>query len=50
MVLTEKLTAPVGGWTARRPVARGIPRISRNRAKQMTRPENLPVQEPPHAG
>jgi hypothetical protein len=48
--MTEKLTQPVGGWTAWCLGARGIPRESRNPVKRQTAPENASIPEPSHAG
>jgi len=50
VMMTEKLTQPVGGWTAWCLSARGIPRESRNPAKRQTAAENTPVRESGHAG
>lgn len=50
MIMTEKLTQPVGGWTAWCLGARGIPRESRNPVTRKTAPENMPTQEASHAG
>ena len=50
MILTEKLTQPVGGWTAWCLSARGISRESRNPVTRKTAPENMPTQESSHAG
>ncbi len=49
MVMTDKLTQPVGGWTAWCLSARGIPRESRNPARK-TSPEKISTQENSHAG
>jgi hypothetical protein len=49
MVFAEKLTQPVGGWTAWCLSARGIPRESRNPARKSA-PETPSIQENRHAG
>ena len=50
MIMTEKLTQPVSGWTAWCLSARGIPRESRNPVKRETQPEKTPRQEDGNAG
>jgi hypothetical protein len=47
--MTEKLTQPVGGWTAWCLSARGIPRESRNPVRK-TPSQKSPTQENSHAG
>jgi hypothetical protein len=47
--MTEKLTQPVGGWTAWCLSARGIPRESRNPVHKTT-PEKSSPRENSHAG
>ena len=48
--MTEKLTQPVGGWTAWCLSARGIPRGTRNPVQRETPPQSTPMQGSSHAG
>jgi len=48
--MTEKLTQPVGGWTAWCLSVRGIPRETRNPMKRKAAPENTSTPESSHAG
>jgi hypothetical protein len=49
MTITEKLTQPVGGWTAWCVSARGIPLETRNPVPRKPRPEKNATQESLHA-
>ena len=48
--MTEKLTQPVGGWTAWCLSARGIPRESRNPVKHNAAPAKTSTQESDNEG
>ncbi len=49
MAMTEKLTQPIGGWTAWCLSLRGIPRESRNPVSAQTKPAKAETQEKVHA-